>query len=165
MAKEKVMAEEKNEGKVFIYEKEMKPKQKVLNLDTMEDSEIQLFYKEFSPNPEAPLAEVIKHAQKLVQPGEKQAKALCEFASREAYRQAKEKALATGNYMSSALRSALTNLMGALEKFADSKAGDNFQYWQECYKDKSKPERQASAKKLLDRAKLTLVDSEEFSAL
>lgn len=165
MAKEdKKVETAKQEPVVHIYEKDMKPKQKVLNLDTMEDSEIQLFYKEYSINTDAPIAEVLKAAQKLVQPAEKHAKALVEFASREAYKLAKEKALSVGNYMSTALRGALTDIMSRITQFADNKAADNFAYWAEAYKDKANPERQAKAKKLLERAKM-LVDSEEFGTM
>lgn len=154
----------KAEPVAHIYEKDMKPKQKVLNLDTMEDSEIQLFYKEYSINTDAPIQETLKAALKLVQPAEKQAAALCRYASQEAYKSAKEAALAKGNYMSSALKSALTDIMARVTAYADNKAADNFAYWAEAYKDKANPERQAKAKKLLERAKM-LVDSEEFGTM
>ena len=147
-----------------IVTQELKQKQTVLNLDTMEDSEISLIYNKVVPNNEAPIEVQLSAATELVSPVEKRVTALCNFATSENYRAAKEAALATGNYMNSALRSALTGIMGGIAAFSENKAGANFDYWKDAYKDKANPDRQAKAKKLLDRAKL-LVDTEEFGSM
>lgn len=151
--------EKTNEARSAIVVVEKKQKVPILNLDTMEESTILLVYKEFSVNGEIPAPEALKHALKLV-PVEKQAAALCKFAGSESYQAAKALELTKGNYMSSALRSALTDIMSRIEMFANSKAADNFSYWQDAYKDKANPDRQAKAKKLLDKAKM-LVDTDD----
>ena len=158
--KEEKMADTKNDAVVVIYEKDLKPKQTVLDLSTMGEVEIQLFYKEYSPNPAAPIAARLEAARKLVQPADNQAIALCKLANAQNYQAAKAAAMAKGDYMSAQLRSALTSIMAGIQAFAENGAKENFAYWSEAFKDKSNVDRQAKAKKLLDRAKL-LVDNED----
>jgi hypothetical protein len=128
----------------------------------MSDSDITLEYNKVAPNDKAPVADQVAAAQELVQPESKRAIALCAYATSQNYKAAKEKALASGNYMSAALRSQLTQLMGGIASFADQKAGENFEYWKGAYKDAANPDRQAKARKLLERAQ-SLLDTDEFA--
>jgi hypothetical protein len=163
MAKETKQME-KETLKSPLVETELKQKQTVLDLDTMADADIMLVYKKITVNSDVPAAAQITALEKIVHPVEKRIQALCSFATSENYRVAKESALAKGNYLSSTLRSALTQIMSGIGAFAENSAKDNFAYWVEALKDAKNPDRQAKAKKLLERAKL-LVDTEDIATM
>ena len=143
-----------------ISVKVLKPKQTYLDLDTMADAEVQLVYNEYGINPSADFAAVMDAAKALCQPEVEQVKAFIRYANGKAYQDAKTAALAKGNYMSQALRSALTDIMSKIDAFSERKAGENFTYWQEAFTATDNPSRQAKARKLLDRARQQIELSE-----
>jgi hypothetical protein len=149
---------------LIITSKELKPKQEILDLASMANTNIQLFYKEFSVNPDAPQELVLAAVADLVSPDSERVKAFVRYANAQQYQEAKKKALAGGDYMSPQLRSALTGIMAGIEAFADRTAADNFTYWQEAYKDTANAVRQGKARKLLDRARMQL-DNAEFEGM
>jgi len=144
-----------------VVETELKQKQTVLDLDSGTDAEILLIYKKFTANDKAPVTVQLAAAAKLVSPDEKRVEALCAYATSQAYRVAKEGALSKGNYLSAQLRSKIVGIMQNLDAFSELSAKECFERWLSGYKDKANVKRQASAAKLLERAKAT----EEFSDL
>ena len=157
------MSETKMETKTVqkpIESVELKQTQKVINLDTQEEQDITLVYSKFSPNPATAIALQLAEIGKLVTPDSERVLALCNYASSQAYQVAKAKELAKGNFLTAAIRSAITGLMGNMVAYAENSAKDNFGRWLAGYKAKK-----VSAVKLLDLAKASISEKSEMGDL
>lgn len=134
---------------------ELKPKQTVLNLDTFVEEDVTLSYPRYSLNKKATVQEQLKELLKLATPEEKRVQALLYGLNNWEYTEAKTRALAADgkNYLTTQLRSKISQVMGQLEAYEALSAKECFERWLAAYKIK-KP----SAIKLLERIKAT----EEF---
>lgn len=146
----KKMANEKHEAgaeavKALVLKvTELKPKQKVLNLETNEDAEIEVVSQRF----ELPKYDEKIHGTKqtfvhaamlaataLVQPVEQQIDALLYRATQNSYQAGKTAALAGGNYLTADLRSNIVQIMRGNNAYADMSATDCFNKWKAGYKE------------------------------
>lgn len=140
---------------------DLKPKQTVTDLDTMEDIQILIVYKSYTPslNKDGSLvageAETLAAAQALVTPAAKQITALLKFATSEAYQEAKRAAFAKGNYLTPELKRMAVSLMSNLDAYSSLSAKDLGERWMTGVREK-KP----GALKWLERAR-AILDAEE----
>lgn len=136
--------------------KNLKPKQPWLNLDTFEDEEVTLEYKEYGLNSKASSKAQYEALDSMVQPESEKAKAYLIFINKREYANAKAKVLASGNYMTPQLKSTITGFMQLVEAYSTLKGSECFDRWLAGYKAKKQ-----SAITFLERARAT----EELSDL
>jgi len=123
----------------------LSPKQKVMNLDTNEETEITVTSQRFeAPDYDEALyasteefeTDLLHTVMALVTPKAKQIEAFLKYATSESYQSGKSAALATGNFMSSELRGRLVQIMRGNNAFAEMSASDAYKYWLNGYKEK-----------------------------
>lgn len=117
----------------------VKQKQKLVNLSTGQQDDVEITYTKFSPVAFDPkvhgsdkgkfLHQVLADAQKMVQPIDSQIEALLKFAGSESYDAGKTKALAGGNYLTQEIRSAIVEYLRMYPSFAEKSAKDIFDGW------------------------------------
>jgi len=144
---------------------ETKQKQNVLNLDTNDDSEIAVITKKIVWLPfvsedgkvstESTTAQKMAALETLISPEEKKVIALERFYTSETYNESKAAALASGNFLTQQLRSAIVGLMQQNANFSELSAKDCFDRWSKGYKDGK-----AGPKQYLEQAK-KLISPEE----
>lgn len=124
---------------------DLKPKQKVLNLETNEDAEIEVISQRF----ELPKYDAAVHgtradfarsamlaASALVQPVEQQIDALLYRATQNSYQAGKATALASGNFLTQDLRTNIVQIMKGNNAYADFSASECFNKWKAGFAEK-----------------------------
>jgi hypothetical protein len=134
----------------------VKQTQKCLNLDTQEDADITVVTKKYGVPLGMEPSTALKLASGLFANQQALIAALLKRAEQISYQESKDAALASGNFLSSQLKSKIVGIMSSSDSFAEVSAKECFARWLAGYKDGKK-----SAVTLLERAKA----SEEFSDL
>lgn len=146
--------------KVAIINQILKQKQKVLDLETGDDSaEIELVYSKYvSPEYDSakfsPLTEdefnavLLEKAGELISPISNQISAFLAKAQSDGYQAAKQTALSKGNYLTADLKAKIVQVMRGNQAFVELTAADCYKRWRDGYTAK-KP----GAFKVLETAK------------
>jgi hypothetical protein len=139
-----------------FQEKKVQQNLTVVDLATGEDQTLKYDYITVSLNEKLPPSVVLAEMSKLVSPELKQAKALANFYASEKNGESRKAVLNGGNYLTSALKSTLLDLMRQKADFADLKAADVIARWLTGYR-AQKP----GAIAMLENAKRILAIGEE----